>query len=57
MEIILQNATALTLASPAIPIPGSVGEFEADTLSLKFVVIDKAKNVSDTVSSNVVVIR
>lgn len=57
MEVILDNSTALTLASPAIPIPGSQGEFEPDTLSLKFVVIDRAKNVSDTVSANVVVIR
>ena len=57
MEVVLENAMALTLALEKIPIPGTGGEFEPDTLSMKFVVIDKAKNVSDTVSTNVVVIR
>lgn len=57
MEVLLEGATALTLSSPAITIPGQPGTFEADSLNLKFVVIDKAKNVSDTVSRNIVVIR
>lgn len=57
IEILLESATALTLNSPAITIPGQPGTFEADSLNLKFVVVDKAKNVSDTVSRNVVVIR
>ncbi len=56
-EIILDNSTALTLSSPAITIPGQTGQFEPDTLSLKFVAVDKAKNKSDTVSRNVIVIR
>lgn len=57
IEIILDNSTALTLNSPAITIPGQPGKFEPDSLVLKFVAVDKAKNRSDTVSRNIVVIR
>jgi hypothetical protein len=56
-EIILDYSTALTLSSPAIAIPGQQGQFEPDTLRLKFVAVDKAENRSDTVSKDVIVIR
>jgi len=51
--------TALIVGIPAIPIPGTGNppEKEPDTLSLKFVVRDKAGNKSDTAVTSVIVIR
>ena len=57
MEVLLDGATALTLQSSPIAIPGQQGVFEPDTLNLRFFVIDKQKNVSDTVDRGVIVIR
>jgi hypothetical protein len=53
------SQTALIAGIPAIPIPGTGNppEKEPDTLSLKFVVRDKAGNKSDTASTSVIVIR
>lgn len=57
LEVFLAGPTALTLSSPAINIPGQQGKFEPDTLRLKFVARDKAKNTSDTATRDVIVIR
>src|SRR6476620_4398060 len=53
------SQTALIACIPAIPIPGTGNppEKEPDTLSLKFVVRDKAGNKSDTAQTSVIVIR
>lgn len=48
-EVVLDYATELTLALPALNIPGSVPlQRETDTLRLKFIVKDKEGNWSDT---------
>jgi hypothetical protein len=53
IQIDLKYFDALTLSSNAIRIPGSnPPRFEVDTLRLKFVLTDKAGNVSDTVILN-----
>ena len=55
----LAYATDLTLNLPELNIPGSVPKRnEPDTLQLRFYVVDKAKNTSDTTSpKQVIVIR
>ena len=47
----------ITVAMSPIPIPGSGGKFEPDTLDLKFVLRDKAGNKSDTAQTRLIVIR
>jgi hypothetical protein len=47
-EVTIPFVFGLALALDPISIPGSPGKFEEDTLRLKFVVRDRAKNVSDT---------
>lgn len=56
MRISLPYGTALTLNANAINIPGTPDK-EPDTLSLRLFVKDKAKNTSDTISRNIIVIR
>jgi hypothetical protein len=53
------SQTALVAGIPAIPIPGTgtPPQKEQDTISLKFVVSDKAGNKSDTATTSVIVIR
>jgi hypothetical protein len=53
------SQTALIAGIPSIPIPGTGNppQKEPDTLSLKFVVRDKAGNKSDTALTSVIVIR
>ncbi len=47
----------LTYQINGISIPGSGGAYEPDTLLLKFVIKDKAKNYSDTAQKDFIVIR
>jgi hypothetical protein len=57
-EIILNlsQVNSLSLQLTPIPIPGQ-NKFERDTLKLKFVAKDKAKNISDTIDRDFIVIR
>ncbi|MEI6948314.1 hypothetical protein V9K67_14045 [Paraflavisolibacter sp. H34] len=57
MNITLDYGRALTLNSLAIDVPGTGGQKAPDTLDLKFSVRDAAKNMSDTVTKRIIVIR
>ena len=57
VQVDLRYADYLTFNLPAISIPGTGGQREADTLNLKFVVVDDAGNKSDTATTGVIVIR
>jgi hypothetical protein len=45
------------LGLEAIPVPGSGGKSEPDTMRYRFVIKDKAKNTSDTASRTFIIIR
>jgi hypothetical protein len=47
----------LTVSLNPIQIPGSGGKYEPDTMRLRFVVKDKAKNTSDTADKTFIIIR
>jgi hypothetical protein len=53
----LSWANEVTQGIEEIKIPGSGGKYEPDTLQMKFIVKDKADNVSDTVTRVFIVIR
>jgi hypothetical protein len=54
MQVDLSYVNFLTLNLSPL---GPLGQFQPDTLDLKFVVRDRANNTSDTVTQNVIVIR
>lgn len=56
MTVTLTYGFGLTAGISTINIPGSTQK-EPDTMTLKFVAVDKAKNISDTATSNVIVER
>jgi hypothetical protein len=56
MTVTLSYGFGLTAGISTISIPGSTQK-EPDTMALKFVVVDKAKNISDTATANVIVER
>lgn len=56
MTLTLSYGFGLTAGISTISIPGT-SQKEPDTMALKFVVVDKAKNVSDTATVNVIVER
>lgn len=56
MTVTLTYGFGLTAGISTISIPGSTQK-EPDTMALKFVVVDKAKNISDTATANVIVER
>jgi hypothetical protein len=56
IQVTLSYALQLTQGFTAIPLPGN--QKQADTMNIKFVLKDRAKNLSDTaVISNVIIIR
>lgn len=58
IEIRLEADRHLKMARTLRPIPGTTPQqYEPDTVLFKFVLKDKAKNVSDTVSTTIVVQR
>jgi hypothetical protein len=59
IQVTLAYSEGLTFGISPLRIPGSnPAEFEPDTMRFKFVLKDKARNVSDTATSkNIIVIR
>ena len=53
----LSYQTHLTVNMNPISIPGTGGQKEPDTVNMRFVLLDKAKNSSDTVNKVFVIIR
>ena len=56
ITLTLPYALGLTFGISPVGIPGT-NDRELDTLALKFVLLDKGKNVSDTATANVIVER
>jgi hypothetical protein len=57
IEVFLDKDNHLKMSQPPPANPNSPTGRESDTLLLKFVIADKGKNVSDTVSTQIVVMR
>ena len=57
IELTLPYSLGLTSGFSSVIAPGNPPTREPDTLILKFVLKDKAKNVSDTATANVIVER
>ena len=57
ISLTLPYSLGLTSGFSSITAPGNPPTREPDTLILKFVIRDKAKNVSDTATANVIVER